>query len=511
MSVSRTNSGARGAISKRDRRVTRSRPLRVLIIINGALEHRPFYGRVGAELIARGHDVQFLLDSHYTDFLYPEVELDASRTHYFSDYFQRHYGRTELPSELAGSNAWTMAFPDIDRLMFTRFGPGAGDGHHYESMLANLGHFLVELFDRYRFDAVVYENVSNAIAYFSYEVAKKRGAKYLGFVPSRLPGRTDVVDYKYARDSALKEVFEQLRDGRIRAAPEVEAWVTSYLEQFDEKVPDYMGKHHPFEMGMLRRYARASSWRRFTRSVAYRFSRSNDLKFSQLADPLFVFPEQVMKEGLKHARRFVAQHRFYDHAPNLDGKYFVYALQFHPESATSVDGAAFNDEWSNVVGIARNLPFGMRLYVKDHKHAAGREPLAFYERVARIPNVTLVHPDVPTKALIRNAQAVVVLTTTMGYEALVLGKPVFVLGHPFYEFAPGCVRVPSFDEAHDLFARYAEFVPPREAVRALIAAYYMTSVPGSLDILTQYDDLDVVRWIADTIQSRLGPQVETAC
>jgi len=41
--------------------------MNVLILVNAAQEHRPFYARVGEELVRRGHDVQFALDSHYTD------------------------------------------------------------------------------------------------------------------------------------------------------------------------------------------------------------------------------------------------------------------------------------------------------------------------------------------------------------------------------------------------------------------------------------------------------------
>lgn len=477
----------------------KERPLRILILINGAQEHRPFYAKVGADLLARGHDVQYCLDSHYTDFLYPDAKLPADRVHYFSDYFRENEHRRELPRELSDLPAWRMAFPDVDRLMYTRFGRGAGDARYFESYLANLGHFFVDLFDRYTFDAVVYENVSNTLSYFAYEVAQRRGARYIGFVPSRIPGRLDVLDYRFARDTRLATVFEELRRGRRTIGPDVRAFVDDYLTHFDEKVPDYVATLHPFSMSLWQRYAQTRSLQRFTRSVAYRFKAREDLRHTQLADPLYVFPEQFALEAWKHVKRRWLE-RLYVKAPDLTAKYFLYPLQFHPESSSSVDGYGFPHEWANVTGIARNLPFGMRLYVKDHKHAAGREAYGFYEKVARIPNVVLVHPDVDAKVLMRRAQAVVVTTTTMGYEACVLGKPVFVLGHPFYDFFPSCVSLSTFDGAHEQFAKYDSIRVARADIECLVAAYYLTSTDGMLDVLVQYDDPKATRWIADVVE-----------
>ena len=139
-----------------------------------------------------------------------------------------------------------------------------------------------------------------------------------------------------------------------------------------------MGYPHPFEMGIIAGYAHLRPFQRLTRSLRYRFAQPTDLHFAALvSDPLFVFPEQFGKELLRQAKRHLLSRSLYKSDVDLTAKYFAYPLQLHPESTTSVDGPAFSDEWSNVVGIASNLPFGHKLYVNDHKHAAGRLPFEF--------------------------------------------------------------------------------------------------------------------------------------
>jgi hypothetical protein len=475
--------------------------MNVLFLINAAQEHRTFYSKVAAELLRRGIDVQYAVDSHYTDFVHPDAPL-GDRAHYFSDYLRANLARRTLPAELADANVWTAFFPDTDRMMHTRF-MRRSDPTYYGAVVANLGHFFTELFDRFGFDSVVYENVSNALSYVAYEVSSRRNARYIGFAASRMPGRLDVLDRATARDSRLEATFHALRTGRQRMSSEVRAYVEDYLRNLNEKVPDYLRNPNPLEMNFLARYRGRNSFQRFYRSWKYAATRPDDAYYAFQAANLFaVFPEQIAREAWRQAKRKLLDAKVYRREVDLESPFFVYPLQFHPESSASVDGVAANDEWSNIEQIARNLPFGVSLYVKDHRHAAGRQPLGFYERVARIPNVVLVHPNYDTKKLLRHSRAVVCSTSTMGFEALLLQRPVFVLGRPFYDFLPGCVRVDSFATAFRTFRSYASLSVDRPDVEALLGAYYLCSEEGTLDVTKQYNDPAAIRWIADIIERK---------
>lgn len=479
--------------------------MKTLILVNGAHEHRPFYAGVGRELARRGCDVHYAVDSHYTDVLHPGVDLGPN-AHYFSDYLRSNSHRRTPPPELADANLNQMMFPDTDRVMYSR--AFLRQGVDYDALSANLGWFFTDLFDRHGFDSIVYENVSNALSYFACAIGMKRGARYIGFAQSRMPGRLDVYDAAGAQNSQMAGVFHRLREGTLVPDAEVRRFVRDYVDNFDKKLPDYMTHAHPFSAGLAARYFKKRPLLRALRTLTYAVSHRDDFQFAyQVANPFVAFPEQFARESLRHVKVSALRKRYYQTDVDLDRPYFVYPLQFHPESSTSVDGPAFNDEWMNVSAIAQNMPFGHSLYVKDHKHAAGRQPLAFYEKAARIPNVVLVSPDYDTKRLIRHSKAVVCSTSTLGYEALVMGKVVFVLGHPFYEFFPACVRVASFDGAHAVFRRYAEHPTSAEDIDALVASYYLCTEVGRLDLLEMYDDPKTMRWIADVVERKTNEQI----
>lgn len=476
--------------------------MKTLILINGALGHRPFYTRVGRTLTERGHTVHFALDSHYTDYLYPHTPLPPTQTHYFSDYFRRHSERATPPSQFAQSNIWTLAFPDIERLMFTRFNQKRTP-HQYQCLLANIAHFFTSLLNDFRFDSVVYENVSNTFSYVAFESCRHAAVRYVGLLPSRLPGRTDVLDSAMARPTALEPTYRGILSGAIAVPQNVAAWTREYLTRFVEQVPDYMRGQHLLEMGFVSRYARLSPALRFARSMAYRAARPDDLAYAPFLSELFlVFPEQLAREAQRQATRAYLSRHLYNDTPDLSKDYYVYPLQFHPESSSSVDAPSFTDEWANILNVSRTLPFGRLLYVKDHRHAAGRMGLSFYERIARLPNVVLVHPNYDPKTLVRHARGVVTVSSTMGYEALILGKSVFVLGHPFYDFFPSCKRIASFDDAFELFRTHADVSPSAEEVSALVSAYYMVSEAGTLDLTGPPPSAEVVERIAAIVERR---------
>ena len=57
-----------------------------------------------------------------------------------------------------------------------------------------------------------------------------------------------------------------------------------------------------------------------------------------------------------------------------------------------VYGRAWMNQIEAIRNIARNLPVGMKLLVKEHPAALGYRSVSFYKKVTAIPNVLLVSP-----------------------------------------------------------------------------------------------------------------------
>lgn len=478
--------------------------MNVLILVNGAPYHRPFFARVGEALERAGHKAFYAVDSHSTEFMHPAAALPAERTSVFSDFFEANYEKCPLTSEFVRLNLWTALFPDLDRAEYSSTMLRRREGY-YERLAENLVAYFADLIARHRIDAIVYESVSNAFAYVAYLVAKTRGVRYVGFGMSRLPGRIDVTDQAYYRHSRTERLFKGILAGTTEVPEAARTAAAEYLTNLDKKRPDYVTVNGFMTWSPFRRYARVDALTNYLRALRFYLSSPRRHEFAyQLSNPLVVYPEHFARETVRWARSLVLKRRYVEPA-DLSKPFFVYPLQYHPESSCAVDGAYFNDDLVNVLNTAMNLPPGHLLYVKDHPYAFAQAPMSLYRRIRRVPNVRLIDWTIDSKHLIRHARAVVTSTSSFGFEAILLGKPVFVLGHPFYDFHPLARRVRSWDEAFDQFVDYDKVRARPEEIRAFVEAYFLSSRAGSYDLKSNVDNPDAIDLIAKIIVDEAAP------
>lgn len=112
--------------------------------------------------------------------------------------------------------------------------------------------------------------------------------------------------------------------------------------------------------------------------------------------------------------------------------YAFYPLHVDPELATMVLAPYYTDQISLIHNIAKSLPLGMKLYVKEHPHMAENRPRSYYKRLLQMPNVHLLAQHIPASKVMLGAKIVFTITGTAGLEASFLGKPVVTFGNVFY-------------------------------------------------------------------------------
>ncbi|PYR63420.1 MAG: hypothetical protein DMF88_25260 [Acidobacteria bacterium] len=140
----------------------------------------------------------------------------------------------------------------------------------------------------------------------------------------------------------------------------------------------------------------------------------------------------------------------------LNVPYVYVALHFQPERTTSSLGGPFADQYLVVDMIARCVPDGWKVYVKEHpsqfyppfcgersRHAD------LYMDLQKLPNVELVSLATSSFQLIDNARAVATVTGTVGWEAIVRGVPALVFGSPWYRACEGVWLVPTEQALRD--------------------------------------------------------------
>ena len=132
---------------------------------------------------------------------------------------------------------------------------------------------------------------------------------------------------------------------------------------------------------------------------------------------------------------------FEDQELDLSGDFIYVPLQLQPEMTTSALGGRFRDQAYAIERLARILPDGVRILVKENPKQGGymRGPM-FFHRLTRIPSVTFLPSWANTHALTDGARFVATITGTVGWEAIRQGKPVLVFGKAWYRKFEGVVE-----------------------------------------------------------------------
>lgn len=120
-----------------------------------------------------------------------------------------------------------------------------------------------------------------------------------------------------------------------------------------------------------------------------------------------------------------------------DQPFAFYPLHVEPEIAMHVLSPEFFAQHAAIAAIARDLPPGVQLVVKDHVAAVGRRPTDFYAQLSELKNVVMVDMTELGLEVVRRAALVFTITGSSGFEAAAMGKPVITFGrHNGYGFLP---------------------------------------------------------------------------
>ncbi|MCK6612001.1 MAG: hypothetical protein L6Q78_13285 [Bacteroidia bacterium] len=138
------------------------------------------------------------------------------------------------------------------------------------------------------------------------------------------------------------------------------------------------------------------------------------------------------------------------HQMGADEKYYFYPLHAEPEAAVLYRGdGIYEGQVKLIENIAEQLPPGIKLLIKDHPHRSAFTDMLYLDRLFRIPNLVFVDPNISGKSIIKNSLGVITISGTAGFEAILLNKPVFLLGQAFYMYSKRVVKVRNIRDLRD--------------------------------------------------------------
>jgi hypothetical protein len=437
-----------------------------------------FYGRVGDELAAHGHEVAHVTMSRAAA---RELRAKGYETFCLPD-LMAALPPAPLDEEVARIEA-TYEMPHI-RDVYRADWPCEGRSEQW-CLERTVAHFraLEGVFDAVRPDVLVPEVGNETIRVASHLIGLERRIPVLFLLYTIFPNPLRLyVDTLHAPIVAQEEV----RDLTPEERAEVEAFRRSFTERAE---PIRQHRRVPIEWRRVKLFAGHLARRRGE-------DRDND----------YLRPGRLLRTNVLEWLRARAARPFYD---ELDpARPFVY-FPLHVVDDYKIKRIIPHtyDQTSLVEQVADSLPPGIDVVLKEHPMSVGRNSIALLRRLRRRPNVRLVGPHENTHELIRRSVAVAVISSTVGLEALLYDKPVLTLGQPFYSGYGVTLDVDSFVEIREKVPELLRFRPDPERIARFLHAAMRACYPGA-PVLVDRSQENAVR-LASSIET-MAEQVVAA-
>ena len=103
-----------------------------------------------------------------------------------------------------------------------------------------------------------------------------------------------------------------------------------------------------------------------------------------------------------------------------------------------IDAPFHTNQIEIISNVAKSLPVGYRLYVKENPSQISREwrDIDEYKTLMSIPNTTIIHPTYPSEKLLENCKLVVNIAGTSAFESAFFEKPALVFINRGYTILP---------------------------------------------------------------------------
>jgi len=421
-----------------------------------------FYGRVSAELAQRGHEVAHVA--------YSRRSAETLRRRGF-----RSYCLTDLMAELGPLDVQGHAERiardyDIPTLRDVyRTDVACGGRAEQWCVERTVRHFvaLERVFEDVKPEVVVPEVGSETMRTAAHLIGLDRSAMVLFLFYTIFPNPLRLyANTMHAPIVAPEDVRELTDDER--------AEVERFIGEFTARATPI----RPYRKPRITR----RTLRDFGRHIVVRMVRDRDNEYLR--------PSRFVVNYVRERARALAARGLYSER-DPDRKFVYFPLHVTDDYKIKRVIPHCVDQASLIEQVAAALPHGYDLVLKEHPMSVGRNSLGMLRRLARIENVRLLDPRTSSHELIQRSQGVVVISSTVGLEALMYAKPVLTLGQPFYSGYGVTLDIDSFREIRDRVPALLEFRPERERILQFLHAAMRRCYPGA-PVLVDSSDANAV-------------------
>ncbi|MDD5431275.1 MAG: hypothetical protein PHP03_03595 [Candidatus Pacebacteria bacterium] len=264
-----------------------------------------------------------------------------------------------------------------------------------------------------------------------YSICQKMGIKTLNLDYTRM-GNGIVLSDDYKTFSGAYKIFEDIQSGKIANPKEKQA--KKFLEEFQAKPTAYVTESGAFAPRPTARLKQLKFLlpKQLIKNLRWFLKWCWQSAFKKDFDYTDERPLWSLIDKIK--RKFREMRGFSDlyEKPDFSENFAFFPLHLEPEIATMLYAPFFTDQISLIRQIARSLPIGLKLYVKEHPSMLGYRTRNYYKEIIKIPNVKLIDPSYSSFDLISKAKITFAISGTAGWETALLKKPVITFGDVFY-------------------------------------------------------------------------------
>jgi hypothetical protein len=194
----------------------------------------------------------------------------------------------------------------------------------------------------------------------------------------------------------------------------------------------------------------------------------------------------------------------YDTIEGLSEALVFYPLHYEPEASILYMSEFYEDQAALLRNLSKCISRNQVLVVKEHPQQAGILLTKKFQNLKNgISNLIFLPAEFSTKYLLKKSELIITQTSTAGFEALIIGKPVFVLGKVFYNNFRNINRVESFEKLRLQIRKKSYLIPnPKELKEDLATFVHVTQVGNIYFNSHIYDPQNLLN-IAKAIMTKL--------
>lgn len=216
----------------------------------------------------------------------------------------------------------------------------------------------------------------------------------------------------------------------------------------------------------------------------------------------FIFKEKIRRNN-KALKSF---YEGFATKPSYDEKYIYFAAPYQPESISNIAPGVYEDPFLVLDILSNVIPDDWKVYYKEHPntfHEMDRGSLSrsksYYNDLRNNRKIMFIPTSTDTFTLIDNSEAVATAGGTVGWEAVVRGKPALVFGSLWYQECKSVFTIAAYQDAVNAISKVREgYVPDSKDVERYAQSIFLAS----------NKDLVTMTGYAELIKKRSDPQNE---